>query len=355
MKKIRIKICGFDKNNKHSSGYLILNILKKYYNVELSEDPDYLFYEESDYEHLKYDCIKIFYTGENITPNFNLCDYAIGFDYMDFGDRFYRLPVYLLAVFYNDKELKLAGEIDFTKQRVFSKQDLSNKSEFCSFVYSNYLAEEGRQTIFNKLSSYKKVNSGGRYINNIGGNVVNKLEFELKHKFSIAFENSSRLGYTTEKIVCSFVANTIPIYWGNPEIGLEFNEKRFINCHNYESFDQVVERVKEIDNNDDLYLSIINEPILAENYDFNIVRNGFEDFLKNIFDQPLESAKRRTINSIKAKELEKGEIVATRYFKRKLVFRKLFAKLYQPFKKIKFLESLKEKFFRYQKIKVKKL
>lgn len=354
MKKIRIKICGFDENNRHSSGYFIFNILKKYYDVELSEDPDYLFYEEPNSEHLKYDCIKIFYTGENITPNFNLCDYAIGFDYMDFGDRYFRLPVYLLAVFYNKGELEMAGDINFKNKKIFGRQDLSDKTDFCSFVYSNYLSDSNREVFFKKLNNYKQVNSGGRYLNNIGGNVENKLEFELKHKFSIAFENSSRLGYTTEKIVCSFVANTIPIYWGNPEIGREFNEKRFINCHNYDNFDQVVERVKEIDNNDDLYLNIVNEPVLAENYDFNTVRNGFEVFLKNIIDQPLENVKRKTINFVKAKELERGEIIASKYFKRRLVFRKLFAKLYKPFKKIKILESLKEKFFRYLKNKIKK-
>ena len=83
MKKIKIKFCKYDPKDECSYSHYILQILKKYYEVEISEDPEYLFYNESDYEHLNYDCIKIFYTGENIHPNFNFCDYALGFDYLN--------------------------------------------------------------------------------------------------------------------------------------------------------------------------------------------------------------------------------------------------------------------------------
>ena len=50
-------------------------------------------------------------------------------------------------------------------------------------------------------------------MNNIGGAVSDKFAFQQKHKFSIAFENTSYCGYCTEKIVEAFVAGTIPIYW----------------------------------------------------------------------------------------------------------------------------------------------
>lgn len=346
MKKIHIKICDFDPNNEYSYGYFLLKILRKYYNVELSEKPDYIFYHESSFEHLKYNGIKIFYTGENISPNFNLCDYAISFDYINFHDRHYRLPIYFVAVFYNKEELKLAGKIDMTKQIVFSKNDLLKKTEFCSFVYSNYLANDSRAIIFDKLSGYKKVNAGGKYLNNIGNKIDNKLEFELKHKFSIAFENSSRAGYTTEKIVSSFVAKTIPIYWGNPEIGKEFNTKRFINCHDFNDFDEVVNRVKEIDNDDDLYLKIINEPITVNSNSFQKTQQSFDAFLINIIEQKLDLAKRRTINPIKALEIEKYENIISKHIKRQAVLRKIITKLYQPFKNIKVLEIFKQKYFR---------
>lgn len=351
MKKIKIKICEFNRADETLREHYIYKILRKYYEVEFSDDPEYVFYNESSFEYLKYDCIRIFYTGENIHPNFNLCDYAIGYDYMNFGDRYYRLPLYLITVFYTKEELDRGIDTDFTKPELFTKQDLLNKTEFCSFVYSNYLADETRQIFFDKLSKYKKINSGGRYLNNVGGRVANKLEFEEKHKFAIAFENSSNIGYITDRLPASLAAKTIPIFWGNPEVGREFNAKRFINCHDFDNLDEVVERVKEIDNNDDLYLSIINQPVTVPNNNFKEVRQGFEEFVKHIIDQPLSSARRRKINSAKAAEFEKCELVVAKYIVRQAIIKKILSKIYQPFKKIKFLENLKYRYFRNKNLK----
>ncbi|MEI6490419.1 MAG: glycosyltransferase family 10 [bacterium] len=344
MKKIKIKFCGYNHNDKYSYGYYIINILKKYYKVELSEDPDYVFYNESAYEHLKYDCIKIFYTGENLHPNFNLCDYAISFDYMEFGDRHYRLPIYLVANFYRDQEIEQVGNEDFTKQLSITDEDLNKKTGFCSFVYSNYLGDNTRKIFFEKLGEYKKVDSGGAYLNNIGGKVSNKLEFEMSHKFSIAFENSSRSGYTTEKLTTALLARTIPIYWGNPDIGKEFNDERFINCHKYKNFDEVIARVKEIDNNNELYLQIINKPVTV-GYDFALVRKDFEDFLRKIFDQPLEQARRICINPVRALELKNNEILIAKSISKRSIIRKFFAIIYKPFKKIQTFEKMKQRYF----------
>jgi hypothetical protein len=50
----------------------------------------------------------------------------------------------------------------------------------------------------------------------------------------------------------ALITDTIPIYWGNPLASLDFNPKAFINCHDYKSFDEVIELVKEIDSNETL-------------------------------------------------------------------------------------------------------
>lgn len=348
MKKIKIKICEFDRNGDILKDHFIYSILKKYYEVELSEEPDYLFYNDSTYEHLHYDCIKIFYTGENITPNFNLCDYAIGFDYITFEDRYYRFPLYL-SLAYNKEAwaLSFGVDIDVSKTPHITNEDLKTKTEFCSFIYSNYLADNNREEIFTKLSAYKKVNAAGSYLNNTGGKKIkNKLEYETKHKFSIACENSSRSGYTTEKLHGALVAKTIPIYWGNPNIAKEFNEKRFINCHNFSNFNEVVERIKEIDADDKLYLSIVNEPATIPEYDFKKIDEGFHSFLRNIFDQPLEKASRRTINLSRRIEMEENESIIGKNIQRKNFLRKLLAYAYAPLKQIAFFEKIKHQYFR---------
>lgn len=345
-----IKVAFLDGNLDDTFGYThyLLKKLEKYYSIELSDNPDYLFYREGDFRHFKYDsAIKIFYTGENISPDFNACDYAISFDYQTFQDRHFRLPLYIAASFYSKEELTLAGENYLTNKQLFTKEDLLKKTEFCSFVYSNYRGSEARKTFFEKLSNYKKVNAAGAYLNNTDGTKVkNKLTYEAKHKFSIAFENSSRSGYTTEKLVGALIAKTIPIYWGNPDIGKEFNTKRFINCHDYNSFEGVVSKIKEIDTNDELYLKMQNEPLLAEGYNPKELESGLDNFLQHIIEQEKGKGRRRTINEVKALEQVKEGLRTMRFnfIERKVV--KLGSLLYKPFKKIKFFEKLKYLFFK---------
>lgn len=181
MKKIKIKFSGmtgsFDQNNN-----FITNILKKHYEIEFSDEPDYLIYSVNSMDYLKYNCVRIYYTPENLTPDFNICDYAIGFDYLDFGNRYIRYPIYLVDSFvaydnddyYNDVDLALH------KHEISAEEAELQKKEFCSFVYSNALGAQCRQEIYKALSKYKKVNSGGRFLNNVGGPITDKLEFQRK-------------------------------------------------------------------------------------------------------------------------------------------------------------------------------
>jgi hypothetical protein len=351
MKKIKVQILGHPLTDCFGYSHFILAVLKKYYEVEISDKPDYVFFHDSTFQHYSYDtCIKIFYTGENISPNFNTCDYAISFDYLTFEDRHYRLPIYLVSTFYNLEEVTLAGKEYLTHSKKLTEEDLAKKTEFCSFVYSNYRAEKERRLMFETLSRYKKVNAAGAYLNNMNNKkIINKLAFEMQHKFSVAFENSSRSGYTTEKITSALAAKTIPIYWGNPNIGKEFNTKRFINCHEYSTFEDVLERVKELDSNDKLYLEMVNQPIAAENFNFSKVTSGLDLFLKHIIDQPIEDARRRTINPVKARELLRNDKHTAIFVSVQSVFLKILSTIYKPFKKISSLEKLKQSFFAIKK------
>jgi len=228
----------------------------KLYNLELSTSPDFLFYSCTGDEHLKYDCTRIFYTPKNVRPNFNRCDYAFSFDF-PITDRNYRLPLYRRWPEYRQ----------LFSPRNPEKIILQNRM-FCSFMVSNSNAVE-RIEFFIQLSSYRGVDSGGRFLNNIGNSIPrgydNKINWMQKYKFSITFENSSYPGYTTEKLMHAFIADTIPIYWGNPLAGLDFNPKAFINCHDFSSFEEVIELVKEIDQNEALYKEYLSQPYLKDN------------------------------------------------------------------------------------------
>lgn len=277
---------GFDPSGE---SYLIKQILDRHYNVVVGDDADYVFFSAKGESHWAVPdrCVKIFHTGENLTPDFNACDYAIGFDWLDFGDRYIRFPLYL---FYDRALL----------DRMRSKHEIpqgwnlaEEKPDFCSFVVSNPL-NPYRNEAFRKLSGYRKVDSGGRYENNVGGSVADKFAFDSRHKFSLCFENGSHPGYTTEKLVEALAARTVPIYWGDPDVGKVFNTKAFINVSDYGSLDAALLRVQELDRDDDLYLSMIREPAMlpgAPSVEDEVAR--LESWLLPIFEQPLEQAWRR--------------------------------------------------------------
>lgn len=290
MKKVKINIVDFfDGFNKENNEFL--DVLKQRYEVVISNDPDYIIYSGFGYDHLKFDCIRIFFTGECQTPDFNECDYAIGFDRLRFGDRYVRIPLY------NTMQYKSQYKSLLNRKSINSKDVKERK--FCSFVVSNCFANDARAIFYEKLSKYKHVASGGRYKNNIGGSVKDKKAFLSKYKFNIAFENCSHDGYATEKIMEAFAAGVVPIYYGDPRIAEDFNPKSFVNARDFPSFDAMIERVKEIDNDDELYLSMLNEPIIQGDADVA----ELSDFLYSIFDQPLSSAKRRS-HSQPAKGME---------------------------------------------------
>lgn len=273
-KKIKIDFSdfwgGFDKTDNY-----FYNLLKEEFDVEISSNPDYLFFSLFGNQHQNYKCVKIFYTGENIAPPLGYCQYSFSFDYLD-DSRNYRLPHYLLY----------DGYYELVRPK-FIEESMSNR-KFCNFVASNGDCQERNQFV-QQLSKYKKVDCGGRWMNNIGGPVSDKRKFQSEYKFSIAFENNAyrpqHPGYTTEKIMEPMTVNSIPIYWGNPKIDLEFNTKSFINFYDFKSESDMIEYIIELDKSDDRYLEILNQPWFT---DYNIPESNnienIKSFLYKIFN-----------------------------------------------------------------------
>lgn len=120
-KIVKVKFVDFysgfnEKNNE------FVEVINKKYKIEFSNQPDYVIYSCFGNEHLKYSCIRIFYTGECVTPNFNECDYAIGFDRMDFGKRYLRLPLYKLFQYKK-------SYYSLYQREKFTKEDLKKKGK----------------------------------------------------------------------------------------------------------------------------------------------------------------------------------------------------------------------------------
>lgn len=244
----------------------LYNILKKYYDIELSDKPDILFYSCFGFEHLKYTCKKVFYTGENIKPNFNHCDYAFSFE--DNSEQNFHLPHFIeYENFFDYKNKNLTKEIE-QYQKV-------NKSKFCSFMATNAKATE-RIEFVKKLINYKNVDCSGPVLYNMGkkdniGKIKNneyidwnkeKIEIIKHYKFTIAFENERAENYITEKIYQPLLVKSIPIYWGAPNVAEYFNPKCYIDVSSFNSFEEAIEEIARIDQDESLYNGFFEEPAI---------------------------------------------------------------------------------------------
>ena len=229
----------------------LFRLLGKRFDLRLSPDPQFLLYSCYGAEFTRYRCPRIFYCSENLRADFSQCDYAFTFDYPA-DERSHRLPLYVLY------------DLDALFEARNAEALHAQKSRFCAFVYSNPRAS-ARIEFMRKLSRYKRVDSGGGLLNNIGWRVENKIEFMRPYKFSISFENSSWPGYVTEKLPEALAANTVPIYWGSPLVEHDFNPRAFVNCHAFRNLDEVVDFVVALDNDDALYRRYLGEPAFAGN------------------------------------------------------------------------------------------
>ena len=231
---------GFNRSNNY-----FMDVLKKIFDTEISNNPDVLFHSIFGRSHWKYNCLKILVCGENYRPNLFESDYVIGFDYIK-SHRCFRWPVY-----------KYHGKPEFWP-------NLGSRSRFCCAVISNPTGVF-RNYFIKNLMERRRVDLGGKYLNNVGGSVSNKFEFISNYKFSIAFENRCYPGYTTEKIIDSKFAGAIPIYFGNPRIYEEFQRGSFINLHDFVSVEACIDYILEVDSNINLYNQIQSTPLVPHN------------------------------------------------------------------------------------------
>ena len=283
-RKIYVKYIDF-WSNFNLKNFDIHQILKEKYQVVISDNPDYVFFgqfgaKSKNIENI-IDCIKIFITVENSEPNFYTTDYAIGLQYINKGDRYFRKPTGI------NQLSKLYSVYNVIKSK---KIDFKNK-KFCAWVVTNSKGN-ARNAFYKQLSKYKTVDSGGRFKNNIGYKVSNKIKFLQNYKFSICFENSKQSGYITEKLFDAFEAGTIPIYYGDDTILELINNKSYIHIKDMKDFDEKIELIKKIDQNITLYEEIIKEKIVIDDNRYAIEEQKYKDFIYHIIDQDKQKAKR---------------------------------------------------------------
>ena len=80
-------------------------------------------------------------------------------------------------------------------------------------------------------------------------------------------------GYVTEKIVNAFYSGAIPIYWGSDNIKEFFNEKAFINVDDFNSFDECIDYILNLSDED--REKMVNEPIYTNSELINLINDEF--------------------------------------------------------------------------------
>ncbi|MDP3966123.1 MAG: glycosyltransferase family 10 [archaeon] len=313
---------------------LFTNSLRKFYKVIISEKPDYLFYSIYPEKNIKHDVSKegdlikrisprlygalrksyskivnfsikgklplppgnykkIFVGLEYGKPNMKECDWAFGLHfeeeiknprYMRMSNR---ITDYQLPNFGFPPEEK---KIDFKKIK-------KEKTKFCNFIYSQDIP--ARNNFFKELSKYKKIDAPGRCMTNMSpikaknaresrrseNWVLTKLDFLRRYKFTIAFENFSAPGWTTEKLTHPMLVNSIPLYVGHKDVNKDFNTKSFINFQDFGNMKDFIKYIIKVDQDENLYKEILRAPWYKDSKmpkDFD--NNRFFKRLKKIFD-----------------------------------------------------------------------
>ncbi len=177
--------------------------------------------------------------------------------------------------------------------------DILPKTRFCNFLYSNLAGWERsvRMDFCKKLMEHRQVDCPGKNLNNmppirryrfpVEEGIKAKLDFLASYKFTIAFENASVPGYISKKIFHPLSVGSIPIYWGCPEIAQYINPNSFINCHDFSSFDDVIQEVLRIDSDQQLYESYLRAPPILSGTRFEMDREETAKAMRDLLETAL--------------------------------------------------------------------
>lgn len=217
---------------------------------------------------------KVHYTGENTEPIYeSSVKLNIGFKNIT-HPAYFRLPLWMLEVnWFNTENIgEFKNPLPLPLETCYTVNP-SERTKFCAFIVSNP-KNTIRNEAFQALTKYKPVDSAGRLYNNVGdqifaglgggGGELKKHEFLKDYKFCLCYENESSDGYVTEKLLHAKAAGCIPIYWGAPDVSRDFAPEGFINMTG--SPEDLVERVKEIDESDELYKKMASVPAIKPEY-----------------------------------------------------------------------------------------
>jgi hypothetical protein len=110
----------------------------------------------------------------------------------------------------------------------------------------------------------------------------NKIETISNYKFAICFENVAYLGYVTEKIIDCFVAGTIPIYFGAPDVQDFIPKEAFIDMRAFDSWERLNNYLDAFGEEDALKMIYAGREFLNTDQGILHSNKGFAQFVMDI-------------------------------------------------------------------------
>lgn len=302
MKAIRIALVNWWKGFVFEDS-AFFRVLSPYFKIlVVEENPDFViasvFGDVSNA--LRYSCPRILFTAEPVLPDFTLFDYAIGWNEITILDRQAKNRYFRYPIAFIEWHSAVAKQMEHALSKENAEETFRQKNKFCCFLSGHDSAKNERSELLSFFSKYKKIDSLGTWMTNVPEEEIvyygpEKMKCFENYKFSLVIESFQYPGFVTEKILDALAGHTIPIYLGDPLVGGIFNKKAFIDINDYDNLEDVLKKVRELDEDDVAYLQMLLEPPFAAPNYYTSLLNDYENFLKSIFEQNPADAFRRPL------------------------------------------------------------
>ena len=206
---------------------------------------------------------------------------ALGYEYLD-NEKYIRLPLWMIW------RLEPKLDMNLIKNKIASINAARSTCKYECVVINSHDMMNTRTPIYEKLKDVIQIKCAGKWNNNtdelqtIYGN--DKLKYVHEFKFNICPENVNRYGYVTEKIFDSFIAGSIPIYYGsdnNPEEGV-INKNAVLFWNPDSDNEALVKEVIRLKTDENYYQKFMSQEKLYAQNAAEFIYSTFEKLVKKL-------------------------------------------------------------------------
>jgi hypothetical protein len=196
---------------------------------------------------------RFLYLGENVRPDYSHADYSLTFDMSDYSGRNIYMPLWVLRS--NKYAPSNPGYLPYSPKELESKRPVNGGGKAVVYIGNNSTPA--------RIEAIHTLKQLGWIVECYGSQsrpVDNKIAALSNSRFNLCFENSYTPGYVTEKLIDSFLAASIPIYWGGAPLSI-FNRLSYFNCDPYLS---ISHNIRHFSDSHYVHLNVL-PPLLHEN------------------------------------------------------------------------------------------